>query len=278
MMFILIADFFVEQIMGGGELNNRELVNILIEKGNKVVEVQSQNVTVDFIEKNKNNNFIVANFIGLRPECKQALLNKKYIIYEHDHKYLSTRDPSHFEDFLAPKSQIVNLEFYQNAKAVLCQSLFHLEIVRKNTNLKNLINLSGNLWPIKSLEHMKNMCSVHKEDKFAVLQSDISHKNTKDALTYCRIKDKEYNLISSNNYEEFLTLLGKNKTFVFFPKTPETLSRVIVEARMMDMSIITNKMVGATKEDWYSFKGRELIDIVYDMRGRISNEVIKAFS
>ena len=65
---------------------------------------------------------------------------------------------------------------------------------------------------------------------------------------------------------------------MFFPKTPETLSRVIVEARMMNMSIITNKMVGATKEDWYSLKGAALIDIVHNMRERIPNEVVRALS
>ena len=47
---------------------------------------------------------------------------------------------------------------------------------------------------------------------------------------------------------------------MFFPKTPETLSRVIVESRMMGMSVITNNLVGATKEDWYALKGEELID------------------
>jgi hypothetical protein len=278
MMFILIADFFVEQIVGGGELNNRELVNILRNKGHSVTEIQSHLVTPEFIEQNKNKNFIVANFVGLHFESKQSLLDKNYVIYEHDHKYLKTRDPSKFENFLAPKQEIINLDFYKNAKAVFCQSKFHLEIVKKNTNLDNLINLSGNLWPIDALEHMKDICKTTKEDKFAVLQSDIQHKNTKDALLYCRLKEKEYNLVASRNYKEFLSFLGANQTFVFFPKTPETLSRVIVEARMMNMSIITNKMVGATKEDWYSLKGAALIDIVHNMRERIPNEVVRALS
>ena len=92
------------------------------------------------------------------------------------------------------------------------------------------------------------------------MSSNIEHKNTADAIRYCNVKDLTYNLISSPNYKEFLTLLGSNKTFVFFPKTPETLSRVVVEARMMDMGVIVNKMIGATREPWYSLRGIPLID------------------
>ena len=63
---------------------------------------------------------------------------------------------------------------------------------------------------------------------------------------------------------------------MFFPKTPETLSRVIVESRMMGMSVITNNLVGATKEDWYALKGEELIEEVYKMRERIPLAVLEA--
>jgi hypothetical protein len=85
-----------------------------------------------------------------------------------------------------------------------------------------------------------------------------------------------YNLIASENYEDFLKQMSDNNTFVFFPKTPETLSRVIVEARMMGMRIITNKKVGATREEWYKAKGQELIEEVIKMRERIPRTVMGA--
>jgi hypothetical protein len=108
------------------------------------------------------------------------------------------------------------------------------------------------------------------------MNSNITHKNTADAIRYCNAKDLTYNLISSPDYREFLTLLGSNKTFVFFPKTPETLSRVVVEARMMNMGVIVNKMIGATREPWYSLKGIPLIDKIIDMRQDIKKIVIKS--
>ena len=70
-------------------------------------------------------------------------------------------------------------------------------------------------------------------------------------------------------------MLGKHKGLVFFPKTPETLSRIVVESRMMGMSVITNNMVGATSEKWYSFKGESLVDLMCEKREQITNKVLE---
>ena len=264
--------------MGGGELNNEEFIKILISKGHPVEKIQSHITSPDFIEQNKTSKFIIANFVNLSQPCIKALLDTDYAIYEHDHKYLKTRDPSNYKNFKAPKEDIINLEFYQGAKAILCQSQFHLNIVKKNTDLSNLVNLSGNIWPISSLEIMEEISKKPKQEKSSIMNSPIYHKNTREAIEYCNIKEMEYVLVSNNIYNEFLGALGANERFVFLPKTPETLSRVVVEARMMGMSLITNQMVGATQEPWFKLKGKELINIVYEMRETIPQKVLKALS
>ena len=60
---------------------------------------------------------------------------------------------------------------------------------------------------------------------------------------------------------------------IFFPKTPETLSRICVEARMMGMSVITNKNVGASYEDWFVLKGKDMIDFMKNKKFEISNTI-----
>ena len=35
MKFVFIADFFADEVLGGGELNNEELIHILSSSGNK---------------------------------------------------------------------------------------------------------------------------------------------------------------------------------------------------------------------------------------------------
>lgn len=278
MRIIFIADFFANQILGGGELNNEELITILIADGHEVIKNNSHLVTMEFIEENKDKKFIIANFVGLREDCKHALYDKDYIIYEHDHKYLTTRDPAIYEDFKAPSEHIINYDFYKKAKSVFCQSNFHKEIVKKNLSLDNINSLSGNLWDIGSLRKMREMSFIDKNERCSIMDSPIAHKNTEDAIKYCVVKKMKYDLIRDSNYYSFLERLGANSKFIFFPKTPETLSRVIVEARMMNMGVITNSIVGAVHEDWFKLKGEPLIDLMESKRKEIPQKIIGIFN
>ena len=278
MKIIFIADFFVDQVLGGGELNNEELLHMFVADGHGVIKMNSHHLTESFIKNNKGAHFIIANFVNIKPHLLQQFHDKKYIIYEHDHKYMLSRNPGTYPDFKAPPEALVNIEFYKNAAAVLCQSQFHLEIIKMNTGLENLINLSGNIWSKSSLDLMSQMSKKEKKDECSIMDSQILHKNTREAIMYCEHTKKPYNLISSKNYESFLDQLSDNKTFVFFPKTPETLSRVVVEARMMGMSVIVNKMIGATREPWYELKGSDLVEYMRAKRARIKEITIGALS
>ena len=135
MKIIFVADFFADQVLGGGELNNEELIVMLRNDEYEVGKVNSHLLTADIIRENKDAKFIIANFANLDPKIISEFYDLHYIIYEHDHKYLSTRNPGVFPDFKAPPEHVVNLEFYQNAKAVLCQSKFHTEIASMNLSL-----------------------------------------------------------------------------------------------------------------------------------------------
>ena len=109
------------------------------------------------------------------------------------------------------------------------------------------------------------------------MDSQISHKNTQGAVLYCKKNNLSYELIPNCEYHKFLERLSKHKYFIFFPQTPETLSRVIVEARMMGMKVITNNLVGASREEWFKFKGEELIDVIKNKKNEITETVIKTF-
>ena len=277
MGYVFIADFFADQVPGGGELNNEELISILRED-HDVKKVNSHLVSKQYLESNLAAKYIISNFINLSEECKKYLIeNCKYIIYEHDHKYLIDRNPALYKDFLAPNERIVNFEFYQNALAVFCQSSFHQEIVYKNLKLDNIKSLGGNLWSLASLENIRNFTKKEKLDKYSIMDSAIPHKNTYETRRYCELKKIKYELIPSLKYLDFLDRISNNNTLVFFPKTPETLSRIVVEARMMGMRVVTNKLVGATKEEWFRLKGEDLISAMGNKRDEIVNNVIRAF-
>ena len=100
--------------------------------------------------------------------CVDLLIKDcSYIIYEHDHKYLKSRNPVLYKNFKAPVNQIINKSFYESAKFVFCQSSFHEKIINKNLNLKNTFNISGNLWSEKDLSFIKSL--AEKADKKRLL-------------------------------------------------------------------------------------------------------------
>lgn len=271
---LFIADLFAHQINGGGELSNQVLIEKLERLGNKITIINSHLLTQELLDKHSR--IIVANFANLSDKMKKSISeNKRYIIYEYDYKFLRSRDPSEFKNYLAPNDKIINRSFYERAKAVLCQTDFHVEIIKKNLNINNVFNLSGNLWSESHLETLTRMAKYPKKDVHAIMDSPISHKGTQSAVFYCERLGLKYELIESQNPKEFLEKLGQYEKLVFFPKTPETFSRIVAEARMMGMTTITTKNIGVIHEEWFSKKGLDLIEIIRYRQEEIINIVLR---
>tara|TARA_R110002110_G_scaffold180184_3_gene386158 strand:- start:7197 stop:8042 length:846 start_codon:yes stop_codon:yes gene_type:complete len=276
---IYISDLFSSDILGGGELNDRELLLMLEEKGHRVTRLRSQNVTMEFLQKKSNCFFIISNFILVNKSCMKFIEdNCKYCIYEHDHKYMITRNPAMYKDFKCPDNELINASLYERARRIFCQSSFHQKIINKNLNLKNTSNLSGNVWSIESLAFMRQISNEEKNDGYSILNSPIGHKNVSAAIKYCTAKNKNYKLVSSKQYQDFLRQLGSQSGFIFMPLSPETLSRVVVEARMMNMAVVSNKNVGATYEPWFKLKGEKLIDYMTTKREEICDKILEAIN
>lgn len=274
---LFIDDFFLDQVIGGGELNNAELIHNLIKNGWNVLKKQSHlvdNKSLDGVDA-----ILVSNFSNLQNKTINNISNGKtpYIIYEHDHKYIRSRNPAIYKNFIAPKSEIINFDFYKNASSVFCQSEFHKKIVKKNLNLDNIKNLSGNLWSDDHLELFKKYSRIEKKDKASIIYAREAHKNTLGAEYFCKKNSITYEIISPDIPNQFYKNLSKNKHLIFFPKTPETLSRVAVESRMMNISLKTNNLVGATGEPWFKMKGEELINYIYEKKADILRTVENAF-
>ena len=263
MKIVYISDFFVEQVAGGGELVDDCLMKHLSSRGFSILKVNSQNTTQDFLEKNKDSFFIVSNFVGLSQQSKDFLQNCRYIIYEHDHKYIIERNPSHYPDFIVPPNRLCNLSFYRNAQAVVCQSKLHAEVLRKNIKSNNIVSAGCTLWSKEHLEVLKKHLNTPKTDKAAVLDSTNQVKGTFQAIEHCKRKNIDYELIKSPDYDEFIGQLASKNSLVFFSQVLESFCRLVVEARILDCKLITNKMNGCTSEDWFkASKGAKLLEYV----------------
>ena len=261
-MITFIADFFVEQVHGGGELANEEVIKYFLNRDVDVEKKRSHEITEEYLLENADKFFIVANFVNLRSDLLPIFENLNYVIYEHDHKYVNTRNPSVFKNCLAPYESLVNKSFYEKAKAVFCQSKRHSEVLVKNLLINNVISLGCSLWDEKTLDYIESILGNRKDYKFSVVDSKNKIKGTYEARRYCKENNIDYNLIGSPDYYTFLAQLSQTESLVFFPSTLESFCRLVVESRMLGCKLITNDNVGATSEKWFNKKGQELINFV----------------
>ena len=279
MKIVFVSDFFLSDLPygGGAEFNDKQLVKVLREQKVGVEHYRSNNLSREIVENNKENLFIISNFLNIQPEIKNFIQkNVKYVIYEHDHKYLKNRNPLFYKDFKAPETQICNYDFYKNAKYVFCQSVFHKNIIDKNLQMFNTFNISGNLWKKKDLLFMKKISKdLNKKDVCSILHSTLWNKNTKGAMEYCVTNEMKYELIADKDYKSFLRKMCDNNKFVFLPRSPETLSRICVEAKMLGCKVYTNKLVGASYENWFKKTGDEIIDYMMNIDNKIVNKIFE---
>ena len=200
---VFISDFFVDQVSGGGEICDDILTSFFTKENIKVIKFNSHLIIDKHIKlyRSCGFEFLVSNFCNLNEQAKQELIKHPgcYSIMEHDHKYLSTRDPSVFKNYLAPPQYIINRAFYANAKTIFAQSKIHKEVIENNLKIHNVVNLGMSLWTDKQLAVIEKNINNTKQQNHSIVNSTNPTKNTQDnvythTLTYHttpRQKDKD---------------------------------------------------------------------------------------
>jgi hypothetical protein len=267
-----IADFYSNEINGGGESNDSNLINCL-KKNNKITCYKTSSLSpVDLEDKDV---VIVGNFIMMPREVMKYLIdNKKYIIYEHDHKYVTTRDPSKFKDFKIPNGQIIFKDFYQNAHTVVVLSKICQQVLNDNIDSVNICNIGCSLWSDKKFDLLKKLCKKQKTKDLCIMKSDNPTKNYIFTKKYCIDNKIGYDSIASKSSDEFLAMMSEYEKFLFIPTVLETFSRICAEAKMMNLKVMTNKkLIGFFSEDCSSLEGFELINYMKNK----NKEALKMF-
>lgn len=286
---IFVSDYFANEMRRGAELCNEALLHYL---GNPTT---IESCKLHHIDSTKF--YIITNFVQLSEAAKNQLMKfKNYLIYEHDHKYTPTRNPFRLytgqenPGGVVPKSELINVEFYNNAKIVICQTFWHEQQIRKNldcltTNIHGSFYLPEDLDIIESCIRSKlDQLPKHaffNDAEFIVLpdgrtmQQGTNIKNKKAALQYCLEMKLPYMPIPRlNNKVNFWKTIAKYRHFIFFPDIPETCSRLLIEAKMLDVDVITNRNSGAFWEDWFKLSGKELIN---EFRNKIIPNAVTKF-
>ena len=276
----MVMDFYFSEVTGGAEANAESLLDRFLENKIYIKKIKSQEVTVKYLENNKDKIFIFSNFMLLREDCKKyAIDSLRYFVYEQDHKYIKNRNPIKYVDFIAPKQDRVNIKFYKGAIKVLFLTKLSMEVFKINTDLNNLLNLGSSVWRKDELKLLKTLCDKKKEPKIAIMDSNNIIKRKQDCIDVCRKNNWEYELISDKNFLKFLEKMSKYEKFLFLTGHLETCARVVVEAKMLNLKVITNKkLIGAASEHWYSLSGKELIDEMERISDSMPSKILEALN
>jgi hypothetical protein len=278
--FCMVMDFYFSEIQGGAEINAESLVDRFVSQGYDVMKIKSELATVEFLATHKNYIFIFSNFILLPESSKQyARKNLKYFVYEQDHKYIKSRNPIKYVDFIAPKEERINIDFYSHAIKVMFLTKLSMDVFHLNTELNNLLNLESSVWRAEELEYFKQVCNNKKTSKIAIMNSSNPIKRRSDCINLCKEKGWDYELIGDKNFKKFIKKMSKYEKFLFLTGHLETCARVVVEAKMLNLKVITNKkLIGAASEDWYSLSGKELIDEMERISDSMPSKILEALN
>lgn len=284
---LFIADYFANEIHGGGELFNQELFSYFQRNGYEVKCDKSINIDPQYLKVHQKHLIFISNFVQLSTLSKAELRNGeyKYAIIEHDHKYLKSRNPLAYKNMLAPEEEIINFDFYRKAKAIFAQSKIHAEIIQKNLFINNIVNVGCNLFSDSHLSLLEGLVRENeckeKTYEYSVFNSPNPIKGKKEALEYCQQKNITPHLINPSDQETFYEELCKTKNFIFLPQTFETYSRVYIEAKILGCKVISNKAIGVLSEDYSKLSGRLLLDRIREEKqsvlGRFKNFVDNDF-
>jgi len=256
----LLQNLGTEHKLGGAEQDDLAMLHYL-DKQCPILGTMRCDEVPRLPEINPEHFYLVGNFATLHPVYKGELARLgNYAIYEHDHKYCRIRNPAMYKDMIVPEEELCNLEFYSNAKAVFCMTQFHKKIVDQNITA-NTIALTGSFWMPEEMALMKRLNKTTKVNKAFIYGNTSQHKGLKASIEMCHTRGMAYDIIPNQpTREEFLTKLAGYQYLVFLPGSPETCSRLVLEALMVGTRVITSNIVGATHETWYhDLKGIDLI-------------------
>lgn len=249
---ILIDDFPTGN--GGSEAVNRTVARQL---GAPIQEAAT------FSEVEKDVLYILCNTSTMPQEILTKIAEEaKYIILEHDYKFVSSRHPWRYENCIVPEEEKINTDLYKNAQAVYVQTDDHLSVFKANNIEGNFISLNCSIWAQEELDILSELYfgNFLKKSTFCVLESSNWIKNTQGGIAFCRDHKIDFTLIKSdNNYKKFLSEMAQHACLVFIPIARESCCRLLVEARALGMNVITSSNSGAWKSDWFSKSGSELL-------------------
>lgn len=256
MTLFYISDHDINDYQGGAEKVDYNIYSSL-----NIQHIKTANFVY-----NKEDIYIISNAWFLKESDKKALIeNRNYIIFEHDYKIHLTRQPHRYQNNIFPKNELINLDYYRAARAVFLQSTDHLECFSANEIDGNFVNLKTSIWSKEELDTLESLSSLTKKTYRACIIGNAGADKGRDiAEAICKSHRIDYDIIPTMDLISFYRKLAEYPLLVNTPRVKESFCRLVVEARCLNMNVLTPALYGAMKEEWYSMHGKTLISFLQE--------------
>jgi len=258
-MIIFVSDAYVDRYQGGAELTTEAIISGSLFPINKML---SQDITVNFMERNKHAYWIFGNFSGVDTRC--LLYAAKYLDYsvvEYDYKYCKYRSVKKHE-LIEGECKCVDTHAGKLTATFLAKAdrLFWMSEGQKNfyENIFPFLSRNGfvlnSIFSPDTLQCISGLKTTNKNNKWIILDSPSWIKGTEDAVAYAKENNLEYELVWDLKYNSLLKKLAASKGLIFLPKAADTCPRLVIEAKLLGCEMILNEHVQHRDEEWFSDK------------------------
>ena len=134
-------------------------------------------------------------------------------------------------------------------------------------DLPNIVNLGCTQFSESQLAMIESNICETKNNKFAI----VNGKLDMHAIEYCKANDIEYDHLPRMNYPDLMATLSKYSGLVFMSHHFESFCRLLVEAKILGLRIITDNRSGCTYESWFKENSGE--DMVNLIRRKVQESV-----
>lgn len=278
---IFVSDFFISDYQGGAELTSETYINGCPKP---IVKLHARNLTKKLILDNKDKKWVFGNWTSAPLEILAELVVSgcEYYIIEYDYKICKYRSPQlHeirenktcdclLEKVLGPYGLFVD-NFYARSKNVFFMSQQQREYYINNTSTfaknshKNSMVI-GSAWSQNELQYLNTLNSkransgIKKPNTYAILSGGSWIKNQKGCEEFCNNNKIKYELVGNLPYQVFLDKLSEYEGLVFLPAGFDTAPRIVIEAKIMGLSLYLNNFVQHQDEKWFTGSITDIID------------------
>lgn len=257
---LFVSDFFAHEMdhssgAGGAEKSDEALIQRL-----SMLDVEVERVKSNlFNGKTFGNPLIVSNIRGL---SKDVVVDDVPIIaIQHDYQHLVSRNPYDQSNDLRVVKHIVDLF---KRSHIVCQTKFHSDMFSKYiTEYLSIHNFECTTFSSEEVITLKLYGKRYSpQSKFLVLRNPAPLKGYAKAYDFAIKSGLSFDTVMPCPQIELFDKMTNYLGLIFFPLTPETCCRLVVEAKAIGLSVITTMDYGATSSSWFSLKGHTMIDFI----------------